>query len=110
VNSINTPTTIAEKGHDAMLKDSLKQLIQDPDGKARECKLGKIIKSQDSETAEVIVEALLSSASTMGIVRALGAEGINLSREYLGEKRATCFKDPDAAAKCCLNKQDKDAK
>jgi hypothetical protein len=93
-----------------MLKDSLKQLIKDPDGKSRDCKLGKIILSQDEETAEVMIEALLSNASTMGIVRALGAEGINLSREYLGEKRATCFKNPEAAEKCCLNKKTESSK
>lgn len=87
-----------------MLKDSLKQLIQNPDSSSRECKLGRIIQSQDQETAEVIIEALASEASTMGIVRALNAEGISLSREYLGEKRKTCFKSPEAASKCCLNK------
>ena len=92
-----------------MLRDSLKQLIQDPEGRSRECKLGKIIQSQDAETSEIMIEALLSNASTMGIVRALGAEGINLSREYLGEKRATCFKNPEAAEKCCLNNQTKEA-
>jgi hypothetical protein len=92
-----------------MLKDSLKQLIANPDGNARECKLGRIIQSQDAETAEVMIEALASGASTMGLVRALSAEGINLSREYLGEKRATCFKNPDSAEKCCLNKAAKEA-
>lgn len=92
-----------------MLKDSLKQLIQNNQGRSRDCKLGKIIQSQDTETAEVIVEALISDASTMGIVRALNADGINLSREYLGEKRATCFKNPDMAEKCCLwNKEAKE--
>lgn len=91
-----------------MLKDALQQLLKDPEGKSRECKLGKIIASQDEETAVLLVEALAGEASTMGLVRTLGAEGINLSREYLGEKRATCFKNPESAKNCCLFNKDTD--
>ena len=92
-----------------MLKDALQQLLKDPEGKAKECKLGKIIASQDSDTAELLIEALAGEASTMGLVRTLGAEGINLSREYLGEKRATCFKNPESAKNCCLANRTKES-
>lgn len=85
-----------------MLRDALRQLIDDPSGRAKDCKLGKIISSQDEETAEIFIEALKSSASTMGLVRALKSEGIAISREYLGEKRARCFKEP-GNANCCLS-------
>lgn len=82
-----------------MLKDSLQKLI-DSHGRERDCKLGNIIKSLDDETAVMLVEALKSEASTMGLVRALKDEGIHLSREYLGEKRNTCFKA--GSPSCCL--------
>lgn len=84
-----------------MLRDSLQKLIENP-GREKECKIGNIIRSLDSDTAVVLVEALRSDASTMGIVRALKDEGISLSREYLGEKRNTCFKN--SSGMCCLSK------
>lgn len=92
-----------------MLRDALRQLIEDPSGKSKDCKLGKIIASQDKETIEIFLEALKSEASTMSLVRALKSEGISLSREYLGEKRSRCFKEGNP--NCCLNAIDnKDAK
>lgn len=84
-----------------MLRDSLQKLIESP-GRERDCKIGNIIKSLDEETAIVLVEALKSNASTMGLVRALKDEGIHLSREYLGEKRNSCFKSDSSS--CCLAK------
>lgn len=82
-----------------MLRDSLQKLIDNP-GRERDCKLGNIINSLDKETAVMLVEALKSDASTMGIVRALKDEGLPVSREYLGEKRNTCFKG--GSQNCCL--------
>lgn len=94
-----------------MLKDVLKQIVDNPEGQSRDCKLGKIISSQDEETAELLIKALAGPASTMSLVRALSADGIKLSREYLGEKRSSCFKNPDSIDKCCLNYiETKDAK
>lgn len=82
-----------------MLKDSLQKLIDNP-GRERDCKLGNIINSLDKDTATILVDALKSDASTMGIVRALKDEGLPVSREYLGEKRNTCFKA--GSPSCCL--------
>ncbi len=83
-----------------MLRDSLQKLIDNP-GRERECKLGNIIKSLDDETAIILVNALRSDASTMGLVRALKDEGLPVSREYLGEKRNTCFRG--GSQSCCLS-------
>jgi hypothetical protein len=82
-----------------MLRDSLQKLIDNP-VRDRDCKLGNIIKSLDEETSAILVGALKSDASTMGLVRVLKDEGIHLSREYLGEKRNTCFKG--GSQNCCL--------
>lgn len=94
----NHSPRIAGKGG-SMLRDSLQKLINNP-GREKDCKIGNIIKSLDSETAVMLVEALKSDASTMGIVRALKDEGLPVSREYLGEKRNSCFKN--GSANCCL--------
>jgi hypothetical protein len=40
----------------------------------------------------------------MGLVRALKDDGIPISREYLGEKRNTCFKG--GSPNCCLQQSD----
>lgn len=82
-----------------MLRDSLQKLIDNP-VREKECKLGNIIKSLDDETAMMLVETLKSTASTMSIVRALKDAGLPVSREYLGEKRNTCFKGDNTT--CCL--------
>ena len=44
----------------------------------------------DDETKELLSSALKGSASTMAITRALNADGIDVRREHIGEKRA-CF-------------------
>jgi len=89
-----------------MLKDALSNLIEKAEsGRPKECKICKIVNEQDAETAELIVKTFQSNASTMSIVRALNSEGINLSREYLGEKRKVCFKDPNS--NCGLIKNNK---
>lgn len=85
-----------------MLKDSLRGLLENQ-GQQQECKLGKFIKSLDEESAEVLIEALGGGVSTMDLVRVLSSEGFPLSREFLARKRQ-CFKDPQAAKTCCLNK------
>jgi hypothetical protein len=41
----------------------------------------------------------------MSLVRTLNSEGISIGREFLGEKRNTCLKDPEAAKTCCLHNQ-----
>lgn len=80
-----------------MLKDALTGLIEKAEsGKTKECKLCGVISSQDAETSDIIIKALQSQASTMSIVRALNAEGINVSREYVGERRKVCFRNPDS--------------
>ena len=94
---------------ETMLSDSLQKLMKSPTGTGRDCKLGTIINSLDKETSEILIEALSSNASTMGLVRALKDEGIYLSREYLGEKRTQCFKGSGSSA-CCLNSADKKEK
>ena len=93
-----------------MLKDTLKELIEKPSNTVDKCKLGSIISSQDSETQTVLLEALCGDISTMSLIRALNAEGIKLSREYLGEKRATCFKSENGLSNCCLNNQQEKGK
>jgi len=91
-----------------MLKDVLKQIVEHPEGQSRDCKLGRIISSQDQETAELLIQALAGPASTMSLVRALNEEGLKLSREYLGQKRSTCFKGTTSSEKCCLNFTDEE--
>jgi hypothetical protein len=86
-----------------MLKDTLKELIAKPDNTFDNCKLGSIINSQDKETQKVLVDALSGDISTMSLIRALNAEGIKLSREYLGTKRAGCFKNENGSNSCCMN-------
>ncbi len=89
-----------------MLKDALSNLIEKAEsGRPKECKICKIVNEQDSETAEIIIKTFQSDASTMSIVRALNSEGINLSREYLGEKRKVCFKDPNSYCALMSNKK-----
>lgn len=88
-----------------VLRETLQQLLSDPSGRLKQCKLGTIINSQDSETKAIFIEALKSDASTMSLVRALKEEGIFLSREYLGEKRSNCFRGDGAS--CCLISIDK---
>ena len=102
IAKVITKTRIAGKG-EPMLRDSLQNLINNP-GRKWDCKLGGIINSLDEETAETLVQALCSNTSTMGLVRALKDDGIPISREYLGEKRNTCFKG--GSSNCCLQQSD----
>lgn len=86
-----------QKAGETMLKDALNGLIEKAEsGKTRDCKLCSVIASQDKETSQIIVKALQSNASTMSIVRAMNAEGILISREYVGERRRVCFRTPDS--------------
>jgi hypothetical protein len=92
-----------------MLRDSLQKLMNNPHGSGRECKIGNIINSLDKETAKILIDALKSDASTMGLVRALKDEGLPVSREYLGEKRNECFKG-EGNSKCCLQQISQEGK
>lgn len=93
-----------------MLRESLQHLIENPTGEPKECKLGKIIKSQDKETAQILIDVLGSQeVTTAGLIKALKTEGISLSREFLGEKRSQCFKGQDNP-NCCLNTAKKEEK
>lgn len=90
-----------------MLKNALSELLEKVEsGKSRDCKLCKLVSEQDPDTAEVIIKTLQSNAPTRSIARAFNAEGFAISREYLGEKRKTCFKNPNA--KCGLLPQESD--
>ncbi len=83
-----------------MLKNTLSELLGKVEsGEVKECKICRIVSEQDPETADLIVKTFQSDASTMSIIRALNTEGINLSREYLGEKRKVCFKDQNSACR-----------
>ncbi len=86
-----------------MLKDTLNELIAKPDNTFENCKLGSVINNQDKETQKVLVDALSGDISTMSLIRALKAEGIKLSREYLGAKRTSCFKNENGSNSCCMN-------
>lgn len=83
-----------------MLKDALSSLITNQ-SKQQQCKLGKLICSLDDEESELLIGALKSEVSTMSLIRTLKSEGINLSREYLGEKR-NCFKNSEDSKTCCI--------
>ena len=83
-----------------MLKDALSSLISNQ-SKQQQCKLGKILCSLDPEESQLLVDALKSNISTMSLIRTLKSEGINLSREYLGEKR-NCFKNNEESKTCCM--------
>lgn len=89
-----------------MLKNVLSELLEKADsGTTKECKICRIVGSQDPDTAEIIIKTFQSNASTMSIVRALNSEGINLSREYLGEKRKVCFKNMDTSCSLFVSKK-----
>jgi len=87
-----------------MLKDALGKLLEIQSSK-QDCKLGRIIGSLDPDTAEALMEVLKSDITTMSLVRTLNGEGISIGREFLAEKRNTCFKDPEAAKSCCISKR-----
>jgi hypothetical protein len=84
------------------LKESLRDLARGTEYK-KYCKFGGIYMGLDDETKELLSSALKGSASTMAITRALNADGIDVRREHIGEKRA-CFTGENP--NCCLNKCD----
>lgn len=79
-----------------MLKDELSVLSK---GGRRTCKVGAILDSLDEETAEALVVAMRSDASTMAITRALAADGKPVGRDVVAVKRE-CFKNP--TEQCCI--------
>lgn len=92
-----------------MLKNTLSELLDKVQtGGGKECKICRIVSDQDPETRGLIIEAFQSGASTMSLVRALKSENINLSREYLAEKRKVCFKSPNST--CHLMNQQNESK
>lgn len=84
-----------------MLKDSLSNLL-DSTNKSKECKMGKLIKSLDKETATVFKEAMSGDTSTMDLMKALRSEGHSFCREFLANKR-NCFKDINSLNSCCVS-------
>lgn len=87
-----------------MLKDALGKLMDTQNFK-QDCKLGRIINSLDTDTADTLIQALRSEVTTMSLIRALNSEGVPIGREFLAEKRNTCFKDQDAEKTCCISKR-----
>lgn len=67
------------------------------------CRIGEIHKQLDPETAQALLHALQSPASTSAIHRAIKEEGFALSRHTLNQKRH-CFRKPtDGECKCFPN-------
>ena len=87
-----------------MLKDALGKLLETQNSR-QDCKLGRIVSGLDGDTADALLQVLKSDITTMSLVRTLNSEGISIGREFLGEKRNTCLKDPEAAKTCCLRNQ-----
>lgn len=85
-----------------MLKDALKQLIDDTQKST--CKIAGIVSSVDNETAELLVQALRSDIPNNQLVRLLQSEGIKISREYLRVKRNDCFNSSEFSDTCCMSK------
>jgi hypothetical protein len=79
------------------LKDALQNAML---GKANKlCKIGSIIKSLDTETADALITAMASDATTVSISRALAAHGSSVGRDVVGAKR-DCFKN--CLSQCCI--------
>jgi len=89
-----------------MLRDALQELLNNPDCR-KECKVGRIISDLDDETAKILVSTLRSEVPTVALVKTLSAEGIKISREFLGSRRQ-CFKDASAAKGCCISQKIKE--
>lgn len=94
--------SLITKGKLVNLKESLRDLAKGTEYR-KYCKFGGIYMGLDSETQELLSSALKSSASTMAITRALNADGIDVRREHIGEKRS-CFTGENP--NCCLNNCD----
>ncbi|MFM9026821.1 MAG: hypothetical protein ACKOQ6_02355 [Bacteroidota bacterium] len=87
-----------------MLKESLQDLIKNQrNPRSRDCKVGKIICSQDEETQELLIQTLRGDEMpTTSIVRLLKSEGLPVSREFLGAKRSECFRAEMVPSDCCI--------
>lgn len=81
-----------------MLKDALRIAVEKSNAK-KVCKISEIMASLDEETKLSFVEAMASNAKTTDLTRALNANGIQIGREFLGQKRE-CFKD--TSKDCCM--------
>lgn len=90
-----------------MLKDSLQDLIKNQKNlNPRDCKVGKIICSQDEETQELLIQTLCGDdMPTTAIVKLLKSEGLPVSREFLGTKRNDCFRAGAVPSECCISKK-----
>jgi hypothetical protein len=88
------------------LKDSLQDLITNTEY-GKHCKFGTIYLGMDEDTQQLLTAALKSSAKTMDITKALNADGIQVRREHVGEKRA-CFTENNE--NCCLRNKNKESK
>lgn len=88
-----------------MLKDALGKILKTQDLN-KTCKLGHLIDNLDKDTAKTFIDVLKSEASTMSLVRLLKSEGLPIGREFLAEKRNTCFKDAQAMNRCCMNNKE----
>jgi hypothetical protein len=86
-----------------MLKDALKQLIEDNENGS--CRVGAILSSTDSETAELLKQVLASDIATVNVVKILQGEGFKISRETLRTKRNDCFRTENPPASCCMSKK-----
>jgi hypothetical protein len=94
----NAVTKSEDAGGSFMLKDALRVAIENSN-KKKECKISEIMSSLDEETKLSFVEAMASNAKTTDITRALNANGIQVGREFLGQKRE-CFKE--MSKDCCV--------
>jgi hypothetical protein len=79
------------------LKDALFSAMTGKENKL--CKIGSIIKSLDSDTADALIAAMASDATTVSISRALAAHGSSVGRDVVGAKR-DCFKN--CSSQCCI--------
>lgn len=67
------------------------------------CRIGEIHKQLEPETAQALLNALQSPASTSAIHKAIKEEGFALSRHTLNQKRK-CFRKPtDGDCECFPN-------
>jgi hypothetical protein len=65
------------------------------------CRIGEIHKQLDPETAQALLNALRSAASTSAIHKAIKDEGLPLSRHTLNQKRK-CFRPPTDGECLCF--------
>lgn len=82
------------------LKETLRAIAVDVEYK-KYCKFGAIFMGLDEETQDLLAVACKGNASTLEITRALNADGIEVRREHVGEKRR-CFMETNP--NCCLER------